>query len=99
MFALGIIDKVGKNDLTGGRFIAGTGTIDVNGKVGAIGGIQLKMIAARKAGATVFLAPAGNCSDVKGAIPGGLNVIKISTLHQAVQDLQATEKRQPVAHC
>jgi PDZ domain-containing protein len=99
MFALGIIDKVGKQDLTGGRFIAGTGTIDVNGKVGPIGGIQLKMIAARNAGATVFLAPAGNCSDVKGAIPSGLNVIKISTLHQAVQDLEATEKGQAVAHC
>jgi Lon-like protease len=99
MFALGIIDKVGKVDLTKGRFIAGTGTIDAQGKVGAIGGIQLKMIAARKAGASVFLAPAGNCSDVKGAIPSGLNVIKISTLHQAVQALEATEKGQPVPHC
>jgi PDZ domain-containing protein len=99
MFALGIIDKVGKNDLTGGRFIAGTGTIDAAGKVGAIGGIQLKMIAARNAGATVFLAPAGNCDDVKGAIPSGLDVIKVSTLHQAVQDLEAIEKGQSVAHC
>jgi PDZ domain-containing protein len=99
MFALGIIDKVGKDDLTGGRFIAGTGTIDPQGKVGAIGGIALKMIAARNAGATVFLAPADNCSDVRGAIPGGLDVIKISTLHQAVQDLEATEKGKSVAHC
>jgi Lon-like protease len=99
MFALGIIDKVGKDDLTGGRFVAGTGTIDADGKVGAIGGIQLKMIAARKAGATVFLAPAGNCSDVNGAIPDGLDVVKISTLHDAVQDLEATEKGQSVAHC
>ena len=99
MFALGIIDKVGKTDLTDGRFIAGTGTIDSAGKVGPIGGIQLKMLAARKAGATVFLAPSGNCQDVKGAIPGGLEVVKVSTLHQAVQDLQATEKGQSVPHC
>lgn len=99
MFALGIIDKVGKIDLTKGRFIAGTGTIDTTGKVGAIGGIQLKMIAARKAGATVFLAPAGNCSDVKGAIPGGLEVVKVDTLHNAVQDLQALENKQSVPHC
>ena len=70
----------GQVDLTHGRFIAGTGTIDADGKVGPIGGIQLKMIAARNAGATVFLAPAGNCSDVKGAIPGGLQVVKVSTL-------------------
>lgn len=57
MFALGIIDKVGKEDLTDGRFIAGTGTIDSKGAVGPIGGIELKMLAARRAGATVFLAP------------------------------------------
>ena len=99
MFALGIMDKVGKTDLTGGKFIAGTGTITSDGKVGAIGGIQLKMIAARDAGATVFLAPAGNCSDVAGAVPKGLNVVKVATLHEAVQDLKALEAGQDVPHC
>lgn len=99
MFALGIMDKVGKTDLTKGRFIAGTGTIDQSGNVGPIGGIQLKMIAARHAGATVFLAPAGNCSDVRGATPSGLDVIKVSTLHQAVQDLAALENGGSVQHC
>ncbi len=99
MFALGIIDKVGPYNLTNGAFIAGTGTIDPSGKVGAIGGIQLKMIAARKAGATVFLAPADNCSDVRGATPKGLTIIKVATLHQAVQDLLALQKGQSVPHC
>jgi PDZ domain-containing protein len=88
MFALGILDKVGKTDLTHGRFIAGTGTIDPDGNVGAIGGIQLKMIAARDAGATIFLAPAANCADVRGAVPAGLRVIRVSTLHGAVTDLE-----------
>lgn len=99
MFALGIIDKVGKIDLTKGRFIAGTGTITPTGVVGPIGGIQLKMIAARSAGATIFLAPAGNCSDVRGATPAGLQVVKVSTLHQAVQDLLAIGKGRAVPHC
>lgn len=99
MFALGIIDKVGPIDLTAGRFIAGTGTIDAAGNVGPIGGIQLKLIAARKAGATVFLAPAGNCGDVVGAIPDGLNVIKVDTLHHAVHYLQALQAGQAVPHC
>jgi PDZ domain-containing protein len=99
MFALGIIDKVGKTDLTDGKFIAGTGTLGVDGKVGPIGGIQLKMIAARDKGATVFLAPADNCSDVRGATPSGLRVVKVSTLHDAVQDLQALETNQPVPGC
>ena len=92
-------DKVGKVDLTKGRFIAGTGTIDTNGQVGPIGGIQLKMIAARNAGATIFLAPASNCSDVQGAIPSGLDVIKVSTLQQAVQDLEKSAAGKPVPHC
>jgi PDZ domain-containing protein len=99
MFALGIIDKVGKVDLTHGRFIAGTGTIDSQGKVGPIGGIQLKMIAARNAGATIFLAPSGNCNDVNGAIPGGLDVVKVSTLHDAVTDLEKTANNEAVPHC
>jgi PDZ domain-containing protein len=104
MFALGIIEKVGPFegppiDLTGGQFIAGTGEIDDKGNVGAIGGIQLKMIAARDAGASVFLAPAGNCSDVDGAIPDGLQVVKVSTLHGAVQDLQRIQDGKPVPSC
>ena len=64
-------------------------TIDPTGVVGPIGGIQLKMIAARDAGATIFLAPADNCTDVTGSIPKGLDVIKVSTLAGAVTALEA----------
>lgn len=99
MFALGIMDKVGSRDLTKGMFIAGTGTIDSDGTVGPIGGIALKMIAARHKGATVFLAPAGNCDDVRGATPKGLEVVKVDTLHSAVQDLVALQNNKPVPHC
>jgi PDZ domain-containing protein len=99
MFALGIIDKLTQLDLTGGKFIAGTGEIEASGKVGAIGGIQQKMAGARQAGATVFLAPASNCPDVKGAIPAGLQVVKVATLNQAVTDLEALKAGQPVPSC
>jgi PDZ domain-containing protein len=99
MFALGIMDKVGPVDLTKDMFIAGTGTIDPDGTVGPIGGIQLKMIAARRAGASLFLAPAGNCPDVKGATPKGLKVVKVGTLHDAVQDLLAIQAGRSVAGC
>ena len=51
------------------------------------------MVGAREAGATVFLAPASNCSDVKGAIPAGLRVVKVATLSQAVNDLEALQGR------
>ena len=98
MFALGIMDKLG-TDLTFGRVIAGTGTIDDTGAVGAIGGIQLKMIGARRTGATVFLAPADNCKDVRGAIPSGLKVISVDTLSHAVQYLKDSHAGKSVPSC
>ena len=64
-----------------------------------IGGIQLKMIAARRAGATIFLAPQDNCGDVRGATPKGLTVIKVTSLHDAVQDLEAVKDGKAVPHC
>ena len=80
MFALGIIDKITTMNLAGGRFIAGTGEITAAGQVQPIGGIQQKMVGARQAGAPIFLAPAGNCADVAGAVPPGLQIVKVSTL-------------------
>ena len=99
MFALGIMDKVGPTDLTKGAYVAGTGEIQPDGKVLPIGGIQLKMIAAKRAGATIFLAPKDNCGDVRAATPKGLNVIRVDALHDAVQDLLAVQNGQPVPHC
>jgi PDZ domain-containing protein len=99
MFALGIIDKLSTENLTGGKFIAGTGEISANGAVSPIGGIQQKMIGARNAGATVFLAPAGNCADTKGAVPAGLRVVKVSTLAGAISALQHLKAGQPVPSC
>ncbi|HEX2824370.1 MAG TPA: PDZ domain-containing protein [Streptosporangiaceae bacterium] len=99
MFALGIIDKLTTLDLTGGKFIAGTGEITAAGQVQAIGGIQQKMVGARDAGATYFLTPASNCSDTTGAVPAGLRLVKVSTLSQAVTYLEDIKAGQPVPSC
>ncbi|MGN6678665.1 MAG: YlbL family protein, partial [Streptosporangiaceae bacterium] len=99
MFALAIIDKLTPGNLTGGKFIAGTGEITVDGVVGPIGGIQQKMAAARAAGASVFLAPAGNCADTSGSVPAGLRVVKVSTLRGAIAALKAVKAGQPVPGC
>lgn len=99
MFALGVIDKLTPMNLTGGRFIAGTGEISPGGAVSPIGGIQQKMIGARDAGATVFLAPAANCSDTRGAVPAGLKVVKVSTLSGAISDLKDLKSGKPVPSC
>jgi Lon-like protease len=99
MFALAIIDKLTPANLTGGKFIAGTGEITPGGSVQPIGGIQQKGAAARAAGATVFLAPAGNCTDTSGAVPRGLRVGKVSTLRGAIAALRALKAGKPVPSC
>ncbi|MGQ4388908.1 S16 family serine protease [Streptomyces sp. SAS_270] len=98
LFSLGIVDKLDGNgsggDLTGGRTVAGTGTIDADGTVGAVGGVALKTQAARRDGATVFLVPKAECSDAKSELPKGLRLIPVTTLKGAVDALVALEKDQ-----
>ncbi|WP_330282452.1 YlbL family protein [Streptomyces sp. NBC_00588] len=93
LFSLGIIDKLDGNgsggDLTGGRSIAGTGTIDDDGTVGAVGGVALKTQAAHRDGATVFLVPKAECSDAKSELPKGMRLIPVKTLDGAVDALVA----------
>jgi PDZ domain-containing protein len=87
MFSLGIVDKLTPGSLTGGKFVAGTGTIDDQGKVGPIGGIALKLIAARSAGAQYFFTPADNCADAADDPPAGLRLIKVNSIADALKAL------------
>lgn len=99
MFTLGLYDELTPADLTGGKFIAGTGTIAPDGKVGAIGGIAQKMAAARGQDAALFLAPAENCSDVLVSRPDGLAVAAVATAEQAVAAVKAFNRGEPVPTC
>jgi PDZ domain-containing protein len=83
IFALGIVEKLNKAQLVNGRLIAGTGTINKKGEVGPIGGIEDKLIGAKRAGATLFIAPIDNCVDIAN-VPQGLQIVAVSTLAQAV---------------
>lgn len=89
MFSLAVIDKLTTGDLNDGKFVAGTGTIDGEGEVGPIGGITHKMLAAREAGATVFLVPADNCAEAKSDPQDGLELVRVGTLTDAVDGLNA----------
>ena len=89
MFSLAVIDKLTTGELNDGKFVAGTGTIDAEGKVGSIGGITHKMVAAREAGATVFMVPADNCAEALTAHEDGLQLVKVDTLTTAVDALNA----------
>jgi PDZ domain-containing protein len=88
MFALGIYNAVSPVDITGGRKIAGTGTISTDGKVGAIGGAKYKVRAAEKAHAEVFLVPPDNYDEARQAARH-IRVVKVATFQEALDALAA----------
>lgn len=87
MWALGLYDLLTPGDLTAGLTIAGTGTIDTRGRVGPIGGIEDKVVAAERAGATVFLVPANNMAELRDTDTGGMRLISVSTFQEALSAL------------
>lgn len=99
MFALAIVDRLTPGELEAGQPVAGTGTIDPKGTVGSIGGIPFKMVAAREAGAKIFLVPADNCVEAKSQTPDGLRLVKVDTLDHAVQALEDLHDNKPVSGC
>ncbi|MFD3520508.1 S16 family serine protease [Streptomyces sp. NPDC058653] len=103
LFALGIVDMLDGDgsggDLTGGRAIAGTGTISADGKVGAVGGVSLKTQAAGRDGATVFLVPEAECADARSELPAGMRLIPVRTLKDAVSSLRALAQDRKVPNC
>jgi len=88
MFTLSIIDKLTSDDLTGGRRIAGTGEIALDGSVLPVGGVGEKLIAVHRLGVTTFLIPAENCAGVKGQVPDGLRLVKVSKVDDALRFLR-----------
>jgi len=99
VFSLAVVDKLTTGDLSGDKFVAGTGTIASDGKVGSIGGITHKIVAAHEAGATVFLVPADNCDEAKSAHEDGIDLLKVDTLTQAVDSLKALSAGGEAPHC
>ena len=87
MWTLGVIDLLTPGDLTGGRAVAGTGTIDLDGNVGPIGGIAEKVVAAERAGAVVFFAPSSEAREAS-AVADHIQVIPVTTYLDAVRYLQ-----------
>ncbi|MDP8909389.1 MAG: PDZ domain-containing protein [Chloroflexota bacterium] len=86
MIALTVYDKVRSDvDLAAGRIVAGTGSISQDGRVGPIGGVGLKVLAAEARGADVFLAPAADYPAAIGAVPAGsdLQIVSVETFDEA----------------
>lgn len=95
-FALGIVELLTPENILKGRIVATTGTIDEKGSVGSIGGIAEKILAAKKAGATLFLVPENNCKDLAPGfanIPDGIKIAAVSSLEEAITALNSNRPR------
>lgn len=99
IFSLAVIDKLSPGELTGGKAVAGTGTISEDGTVGAIGGVEHKVRAAAEGGAEVFLTPANNCAAAAGAQHGAMTLISVDSLEDAVDQLAAYADGGEVHRC
>ncbi|MFW5416582.1 PDZ domain-containing protein [Nocardiopsis sp. CNT-189] len=90
MFALGIMDRLDPDGLTGGKQVAGTGTIDTEGRVGGVSGVAQKMVSARDLGAEYFLVAEESCAQTfESAAAGDIEVLKVAELSDAVRALEA----------
>jgi PDZ domain-containing protein len=84
-FALDIVDELG-DDLDRGRRVVVTGTLDLDGTVGAIGGIEQKTVGARLVDADLFLVPDGNAADARSNAEG-LEIVAVSNFEEALAAL------------
>ena len=88
MFALAIYDTLTEGSLTGGEAVAGTGTLDLEGAVGPIGGIQQKIAGAERDGATLFLVPPDNCAEALEVDDGEPRLVRADTFESALESVQ-----------
>jgi Lon-like protease len=88
-FALAVLDVLTPGELTGGRNVAVTGTMQLDGSVGAVGGGAQKGVAVRNAGYEAFLVPSAELEEVRAAVGGDLAVIPVDTLAEALEALDS----------
>jgi PDZ domain-containing protein len=90
MYSLGLYDLLTPGDLTGGKLVAGTGTMELDGSVGPIGGIGDKIVAARRVGADLFLVPKDNMAEARAADAGDMRLVEVGSFDDAVTALGGT---------
>ena len=84
MMALNVYNSLTEFDITKGLKVAGTGTIEIDGSVGPVGGVKQKVIAAKNAGSSLILVPTANFDDVKSYIDEGTNIVAVESFNEAL---------------
>ena len=93
MMALNVYNSLTEEDLTKGTKVAGTGTIEIDGSVGPVGGVKQKVIAAKKAGSTLILVPTANFNDAESFIDENTVIIAVDTFNQALEVISEYSSR------
>ena len=94
---LGLIATLGRGSITGHHVVAATGTMDVTGAVGDVGGVAEKTVAVQRAGAQYFIVPQVEVATARAAATPGLTVFGVTTLAQALADLRSLGGVRPSA--
>lgn len=87
IYTLAIIEALTPESLAGGAVISGTGTVDLDGNVGSIGGVRQKVVAAEAAGAEYMLVPEGNYEAALTAPAGDIELVPVATIDEALDFL------------
>jgi PDZ domain-containing protein len=87
-FTLTIIDELTPGSLTGDQKVAVTGTIDLEGNVGEVGGVPQKTAAAVDAGAELMLVPRAEVRQARERAGDGLTVVGVDTIDDALRALR-----------
>tara|TARA_B100000902_G_scaffold398847_1_gene467170 strand:- start:22 stop:1023 length:1002 start_codon:yes stop_codon:yes gene_type:complete len=93
MMALNVYNSLTQEDLTNGIKVAGTGTIEIDGSVGPVGGVKQKVIAAKKAGSSLILVPTANYDDAKSYIDEDTSIVAVNTFNQALDVISEYSSR------
>ena len=93
MMALNVYNKLTEADITNSAIIAGTGTIEIDGSVGPVGGVKQKVIAAKRAGATLILVPTSNYQDAKPYEDNETLIVAVETFDNALKVISEYSSR------
>ena len=93
MMALNVYNSLTQEDLTQGIKVAGTGTIEIDGSVGPVGGVKQKVIAAKKAGSSLILVPTANFDDAKPYIDEDTAIVAVNSFNQALDVISEYSSR------
>ena len=84
MMALNVYNNLIPEDITNSMIVAGTGTIEIDGSVGPVGGIKQKIIAAKRAGAELILVPIANFEEAKQYRTDKTAIVAVDTFKEAL---------------